>query len=234
MDFSKAFDKVGHRRLLTKLQGYGVTGKMNSWIQNWLADCTQVVVVDGEQSGPVPVTSGVPQGSFLGPCLFLFFINDMAEKMQSTVRWRHHYLLSRRQPVWCHGSAAWPWPPCRVGADLADGIPSRQVPGTTGHQQTPPKHQRVEMVQWRAACWVCGKFRQGLNCTGPTEMISHLGWPSLEVRRKVARLTLLYKMANNLVLMSTRSLLIPAPRSTRATPSHAYMPMFHTPKRLYQ
>ena len=60
MDFSKAFDKVGHRHLLTKLQGYGVTGKMNSSIQNWLADRTQVVVVDGEQSGPVPVTSRVP------------------------------------------------------------------------------------------------------------------------------------------------------------------------------
>ena len=81
---------------------------------------------------------------------------------------------------------------------------------------------------------VCGEFRQGLNCTGPTEMISHLSWPSLEVWRKVAWLTLFYKMANNLVLMSTRSLLIPAHRSTRAKPPHAYMPMFHTPKRLYQ
>ena len=96
------------------------------------------------------------------------------------------------------------------------------------------RRQRVEMVQRRAARCVCGKFRQGLNCTGPTEMISHLGWPSLEVLRKVARLTLLYEMANNLDLMSTRSLLIPAPRSTRAMPPHAYMPMFHTPKRLYQ
>ena len=116
MDFSKAFDKVGHRRLLTKLQGYGVTGKMSSWIQNWLADRTQVVVVDGEQSGPVPVTSGVPQGS------------------------------------------AWPWPSCRVGEDLADGIPSRQVPGTTGHQQRPPKHHPTWLHSTRTyaeRCWWC-------------------------------------------------------------------------------
>ena len=87
---------------------------------------------------------------------------------------------------------------------------------------------RVEMVQRQAARWVCGKFRQGPNSTGPTEMISHLGWPSPVGMRKAACLTLLYKRANNLVLMSTRSLLIPAPCTTRVTPLHAYMPMFHT------
>ena len=59
--------------------------------------------------------------------------------------------------------------------------------------------QRVWMVQRCTARWVCSKHRQGHNCTGPTEMINHLSWPSLELRRKVAWLTLLYKMSNNLV-----------------------------------
>ena len=58
---------------------------MNSWIQNWLEDRTQLVVVDGEQSGPLPVTSEVPQDSVMGPCLFHFFIDNMAEYLQSTI-----------------------------------------------------------------------------------------------------------------------------------------------------
>ena len=86
IDFSKAFDKVGHQRLLSKLQGYCITGQTHRWIQQWLNCRTQVVAVDGEQSGPVPVSSGVPQGSVLGPCLFLFFINDLAEQLDSKVR----------------------------------------------------------------------------------------------------------------------------------------------------
>ena len=86
LDFAKAFDKVGHRRLIEKLQWYGIDGGVNKWISDFLCDRTQSVVVEGDTSDTVPVISGVPQGSVLAPCLFLFYINDIAENLTSTTR----------------------------------------------------------------------------------------------------------------------------------------------------
>ena len=71
MDFPKAFDKVPHRRLLHKLHYYGIRGSIQNWINLWLSGRTQQVVLDGQASDPVPVLSGVPQGSVLGLILFL-------------------------------------------------------------------------------------------------------------------------------------------------------------------
>jgi len=84
LDFSKAFDKVCHRRLMHKLTFYGVTGHTNNWIHSFLSDRHQRVVVNQVTSKSLPVRSGVPQGTVLGPVLFLAFINDMPQSVRSS------------------------------------------------------------------------------------------------------------------------------------------------------
>ena len=81
LDFAKAFDKVDHNILLHKLKNLGIDGKTLKWIQNFLEDRVQQVVVNGTLSTPHQVISGVPQGSVLGPLLFLVLIGDIDDNI---------------------------------------------------------------------------------------------------------------------------------------------------------
>ena len=85
LDIRKCFDTISHELLLSKLRKYGSSDNEYAWFCSYMSNRTQATICDGKLSGYLPVVSGIPQGSVLGPSLFLLFLNDMPNAVQDII-----------------------------------------------------------------------------------------------------------------------------------------------------
>ena len=112
LDFSKAFDTFPHNLLIRKLRNFGIEGKSLKLINSYLLGCVQSVKLNSTVSLPLRVTSGVPQGSILGPLLFVMYINDLPESLQECFGYTDDYIIlfknqdevdegTKKRKSWC-------------------------------------------------------------------------------------------------------------------------------------
>ena len=288
--------KVGHRRLLKKLEHYGIRGPTNRWINSFLSKRTQTVVFEGSSSYTAPIKSGVPQGSVLGPCMFLFFMNDLPDALTSQVRlfaddtlvyltvntqddahrlqadlnklaewgqrWlmefnakkcqvlrvtrrrhivEHQYTLHGKELETCTSakylgitiSSYLRWnkhvdevcskanktlgflrrnlrvssPKLKTLAYFSLVRPLVEYAAPAWDPHTDRNINKLQKVQRRAARFVCNRYNN--NTSSVSDMIKHLQWSSLQQRREILRLVLLYKIHHKLVHFDTSSYLTP-------------------------
>ena len=301
LDFSKAFDRVPHQRLLLKLKHYGVRGNILSWIEDFLSARTQEVIIEGSKSSPSPATSGVPQGTVLSPLLFLAYINDMPECVNSDIKlfaddsmlyrrirndadchqlqedldklqeWEQKWqmgfnadkcevirIINKKRPFCSDYTIHNPklnvkteanYLGVTISSDLswsrhADHVTKKanstigflkrnmrsapqaakdtayktfvrtivEYAATAWAPSTDKANDKIDMVQRRAARFVKNDYGR---TSSVTEMMSNLGWDTLQKRRDLARLSMMYRIVHELVDIPVEPYLIPLTSMTR-------------------
>ena len=213
IDFARAFDKVNHNKLIYKLKAHRVDVLTVEWMEAFLSSRSQVVVRDGTSSDSVPVTSGVPQGSVLGPTLFLLYLGiTISQDMKWTKYITQTCSRANRALSFIKRNVKVRSP--RIKEKLYNSLVRTHVEYASAvwsPHEVKPIHQ-LDMVQRRAARWTLNRNHNTSSVKG---MLEDLQWRTLEQQRTDCRLVLLFQIIHGLVQIPPTNYLQP---SLNATP----------------